>query len=126
MSREREPKELLLSSKALFRDPRGFEGRGTIIEVAHANDLSVAQREEVESREAHLGSAAAPTTHLGAYDQDVITVIEDLSGLESVRLPGTEPQSEAALDCVAPAVDLLADRDSGRGVPLDIAELLEG
>jgi hypothetical protein len=64
--------------------------------------------------------APASTTSLGAGDNDVIAVIENLGGLESIRLPRIEPERKAPPDRVVPAENLLADRDSGRRVPLDI------
>ncbi len=67
-----------------------------------------------------LDAAAAATTRLGAAYNHVISVIENLGGLESVRLPGIEPERKALPHRVVPAVDLFADGDPGRRVPLDI------
>jgi hypothetical protein len=84
-----------------------------------AGDLPVAECEDGEGREPHFYAATAATADLHAAYNYLVSVGEHFLGLKSVRIPCPEPLRKPPLDLVAPTVDLLADGDPGRNLPLD-------
>ena len=103
----------------LLPQSHGFEGFGTVPVAAMASDFPVTQCEDVEGREPHLYAATSAAADLQATYNDVISVVEHFLWLKSERIPCREPLSKPRLDLVAATVDLLADGDPGRNLPLD-------
>jgi hypothetical protein len=73
----------------------------------------------VEGREPHFYAAAWATGDLHAAYNHVVSVIEHLLGHKSVRVPCPEPLGKPPLDLVAAPVNLVADGDPWRNMPLD-------
>jgi hypothetical protein len=84
-----------------------------------ASDLPVTQREHVEGGEHHLDAATSAAADLHAAHNYVIPLVEHFLGLKSERIPCREPLGKPPLDLVAATVNLLADGDPGRNLPLD-------
>ena len=73
----------------------------------------------MKGRQPHFYAATSAVADLDAGYNNVLSVVEHFFEFKSVRIPSREPLGKPPLDLVAATVNLLADGDPGRNLPLD-------
>ena len=84
--------DFCFSSKALLRQPGGFEGLTFVVELADTHDDPVPDREQLVVGRANLGATHCPAAHLGCLDQYlIVSAVDDPLDVISVVIEALQP-----------------------------------
>ncbi len=96
---------LLRALPVLLPQPGGFEGRGPLCELVHADDLAVADRVDVEQPGVDLDPASSTTSPQVQRHDHAIALVDELLVSHLVLVPRAFPARQAGPNRIVPRAD---------------------
>jgi hypothetical protein len=112
----------------LLRQPHGLEGFGLLRELIHADDLAVAEREDVVEPGVDLNPASPATSSEADSHDNAVAHVGELLGNQLVVVPFALPTRGAGPNRIMPLRRRLLHRvpnDAGIGVPQHLVEVVD-